>query len=151
MASFKTTSANGSYPYLKETFKGSSNGFKNTTRDAAKVPEDESHQIISSYFIGPRAENLPYFKENIDIILNNLKQARLDYRFDNDAVSLISNPPLVVTSLIKCRISSTRKRKNLQPSRDPRTSLEMQSIRPQRFLAEQAFLSGHLGTRRTCW
>ncbi|KAF5492470.1 putative L-tyrosine/L-aspartate decarboxylase [Colletotrichum siamense] len=85
MASFKTTAANGSYPYLKETLKGSSNGFKNPTRDAATVPEDESHQIISSYFIGPRAENLPYFKENIDIILNNLKQARLDYRFDNDA------------------------------------------------------------------
>ncbi|KAF4919982.1 putative L-tyrosine/L-aspartate decarboxylase [Colletotrichum viniferum] len=85
MASFKTTAANGPSPYLKETFKGSSNGFKNTTRDAATVPEDESHQIISSYFIGPRAENLPYFKENIDIILNNLKQARLDYRFDNDA------------------------------------------------------------------
>ncbi|KAJ0276533.1 hypothetical protein Brms1b_012259 [Colletotrichum noveboracense] len=85
MASFKTTAANGSYPYLKETLKGSSNGFKNPTRDAATVPEDESHQIISSYFIGPRAENLPYFKENIDIILNNLKQARLDYHFDNDA------------------------------------------------------------------
>ncbi|KAI8292985.1 hypothetical protein K4K56_005548 [Colletotrichum sp. SAR 10_98] len=85
MASFKTTAANGSYPYLKETLKDSSNGFKIPTRDADTVPEDESHQIISSYFIGPRAENLPYFKENIDIILNNLKQARLDYRFDNDA------------------------------------------------------------------
>ncbi|KAJ3956201.1 hypothetical protein N0V92_007260 [Colletotrichum tropicale] len=85
MASFKTTAANGSYTHLKEIINGSNNGVKKPTRDTAAVPEDESHQIISSYFIGPRAENLPYFKENIDIILNNLKQARLDYRFENDA------------------------------------------------------------------
>ncbi|KAH0435451.1 pyridoxal-dependent decarboxylase domain protein [Colletotrichum camelliae] len=84
MASFKTTAANGSYTHLKETINGSTSGVKKPTRDAS-IPVDESHQIISSYFIGPRAENLPYFKENIDIILNNLKQARLDYRFENDA------------------------------------------------------------------
>ncbi|KAI0436642.1 pyridoxal-dependent decarboxylase domain-containing protein [Xylaria telfairii] len=40
---------------------------------------DVSHQVISSYFIGPRAENLPYFKENIHIILEELEKARHNY------------------------------------------------------------------------
>ncbi|GAW25936.1 putative pyridoxal-dependent decarboxylase domain protein [Rosellinia necatrix] len=43
------------------------------------ISHDTSHQIISSHFIGPQAENLPYFKENIDIILEELKLARNRY------------------------------------------------------------------------
>jgi hypothetical protein len=41
--------------------------------------EDVSHQIISSHFIGPQAENLLYFKQNIDIILEELRRARNNY------------------------------------------------------------------------
>jgi glutamate/tyrosine decarboxylase-like PLP-dependent enzyme len=41
--------------------------------------DDVSHQRISSYFIGPQAENLSYFKNNIDIILEELKNARNNY------------------------------------------------------------------------
>ncbi|KAI0427025.1 pyridoxal-dependent decarboxylase domain-containing protein [Xylaria sp. FL1042] len=48
--------------------------YNSTTTDG-----DVSHQVISSYFIGPQAENLPYFKENIDIILEELEKARKNY------------------------------------------------------------------------
>ncbi|KAL8819057.1 MAG: hypothetical protein Q9191_007816, partial [Dirinaria sp. TL-2023a] len=41
--------------------------------------EDESHQIISSYFLGPKAENYEFFKKNIIEILDGQKDARLDY------------------------------------------------------------------------
>ncbi|KAI1630536.1 pyridoxal-dependent decarboxylase domain protein [Biscogniauxia mediterranea] len=40
---------------------------------------DVSHQVISSYFIGPQAENLKYFKKKIDIILGEHEQARQKY------------------------------------------------------------------------
>lgn len=49
--------------------------------------EDESHQAISSYFLGPRAENYEYFKKNILEILERHRDARLDY-FPKDGVRL---------------------------------------------------------------
>ena len=49
--------------------------------------EDVSHQAISSYFIGPQAENMPYFKDNITTILDELVAARLKY-FPQDGVNL---------------------------------------------------------------
>ncbi|KAJ0306665.1 hypothetical protein COL516b_004458 [Colletotrichum fioriniae] len=52
---------------------------KNTAYNTKATYEDESHQIISSYFIGPQAENLPYFKKNINIILDELESARKSY------------------------------------------------------------------------
>ncbi|KAJ2990730.1 hypothetical protein NUW58_g2807 [Xylaria curta] len=52
---------------------------KNTAYNSTATHEDVSHQIISSYFIGPQAENLPYFKENIHIILEELEKARKNY------------------------------------------------------------------------
>ena len=47
--------------------------------------EDESHQAISSYFLGPRAENFEYFKKNVLEILEGQRDARLDY-FPRDGV-----------------------------------------------------------------
>ncbi|KAJ3580316.1 hypothetical protein NPX13_g248 [Xylaria arbuscula] len=55
------------------------NGSKNTAYNSAATNQDVSHQVISSYFIGPQAENLPYFKQNIDIILEELEKARKNY------------------------------------------------------------------------
>ncbi|KAI1431521.1 pyridoxal-dependent decarboxylase domain-containing protein [Xylaria sp. CBS 124048] len=52
---------------------------KNTAYNSTNTHEDVSHQIISSYFIGPQAENLPYFKENLNIILDELEKARKNY------------------------------------------------------------------------
>ncbi|RWA14500.1 hypothetical protein EKO27_g597 [Xylaria grammica] len=52
---------------------------QNTAYNSTATHEDVSHQVISSYFIGPQAENLPYFKENIDIILDELEKARKNY------------------------------------------------------------------------
>ncbi|KAF3001603.1 hypothetical protein E8E14_005800 [Neopestalotiopsis sp. 37M] len=40
---------------------------------------DVSHQIISSYFIGPQAENLQYFEDNIHTVLEELRLARNKY------------------------------------------------------------------------
>ena len=47
--------------------------------------EDESHQAVSSYFLGPKAENFEYFKKNILQILEGQRDARLDY-FARDGV-----------------------------------------------------------------
>ncbi|KAK6080365.1 pyridoxal-dependent decarboxylase domain protein [Seiridium cupressi] len=52
---------------------------------------DVSHQVISSYFIGPQAENLPYFEKNIHTILEELRLARTRYfpedgKFINESV-----------------------------------------------------------------
>lgn len=48
--------------------------------------EDESHQKISSYFLGPKAENFEFFKKNILEILEGQRDARLDY-YPRDGVS----------------------------------------------------------------
>lgn len=51
-----------------------------------KQPEDdESHQMISSLFLGPHAENYEYFKSNIIAILEYTRDARLNY-FPEDGV-----------------------------------------------------------------
>ena len=71
-----------------------------SARDTA-VPEDVSHQQISSYFIGPQAENLSYFENNIRTILKELGIARTNY-FGGDGVSsvcLVSSVPFVTVSL----------------------------------------------------
>lgn len=47
--------------------------------------EDESHQIISSYFIGPQAENIEFFKQTVNEILDAQEKARHDY-FPGDGV-----------------------------------------------------------------
>lgn len=57
----------------------------NTAWTNSQPNEDVSHQIISSYFIGPQAENLPFFERNIHIILKELRQARHKY-FPEDGV-----------------------------------------------------------------
>lgn len=52
----------------------------------SKAPEDdESHQMISSLFLGPHAENYEYFKSNIIAILEATRDARLNY-FPEDGV-----------------------------------------------------------------
>ena len=48
--------------------------------------EDESHQTISSYFLGPKAENYEFFKKNLLEILDGQRDARLDY-FPRDGVN----------------------------------------------------------------
>ncbi|EKG20154.1 Pyridoxal phosphate-dependent decarboxylase [Macrophomina phaseolina MS6] len=55
------------------------NGNVFTSGASKKSAEDVSHQAISSYFIGPQAENLTYFKENVNVILDRLKDARVNY------------------------------------------------------------------------
>ena len=38
--------------------------------------EDESHQMISSFFLGPKAENYEWFKKNLIEILEAQRDAR---------------------------------------------------------------------------
>ncbi|KAL8803495.1 MAG: hypothetical protein Q9200_006186 [Gallowayella weberi] len=67
----------------EKTSKHQPNGNLYTT----KAPEDdESHQMISSLFLGPHAENYEYFKRNIITILEATRDARLKY-FPEDGVS----------------------------------------------------------------
>ncbi|KAJ4287512.1 hypothetical protein N0V88_007612 [Collariella sp. IMI 366227] len=51
--------------------------------DSMAVDGDVSHQAISSYFIGPRAENLEEFRNNITTLLDELQKAREMYFSDD--------------------------------------------------------------------
>ncbi|KAI0517404.1 pyridoxal-dependent decarboxylase domain-containing protein [Xylaria bambusicola] len=79
------------------------NAAKNAVYNSATTYKDISHQVISSYFIGPQAENLPYFKENIHIILEELEKARKSY-FPEDGTFIdeqIQNTPAFLASMDK--------------------------------------------------
>lgn len=47
-----------------------------TTKESS---EDVSHQIISSLFLGPQAENMDYFKKNVTAILDAQAASRKSY------------------------------------------------------------------------
>ena len=65
------------------------------------MPEDVSHQQISSYFIGPQAENLGFFEKNIQTILRELGLARTNY-FGDDGVSLFRDPCFAAAPFLLC-------------------------------------------------
>ena len=59
---------------------------------------DKSHEAISSWFIGPQAENYDFFKRNVIAILENQQKARQSY-YPDDGVSLTNRIiPLVITT-----------------------------------------------------
>jgi hypothetical protein len=111
---------------------------------------DVSHQIISSYFIGPQAENLPYFEQNIHTILEELRLARTRY-FPGDGVYLAC-PSLVHTVYLTglCRNSSTRRSSRPLPLKSPWTSLVVLSKRRPTSSVAHPSHSGLLVTRPTC-
>ncbi|KAL8689385.1 MAG: hypothetical protein Q9218_004937 [Villophora microphyllina] len=81
------------FKLAKDTVKGTEDNAKHAEDTAEKAvdgvtgnfyttkpPEDdESHQMISSLFLGPHAENYEYFKSNIITILEYTRDARLKY------------------------------------------------------------------------
>jgi hypothetical protein len=67
--------------------KDKGNVFLSGATDSAGI-NDVSHQAVCSYFIGPQAENMKFFRKNMDAILDQLAQARMNY-FPEDGVSLI--------------------------------------------------------------
>lgn len=50
--------------------------------------QPSSHEIVSSFFIGPKAENMDIFEKNIATILQSVYTARLNYqkKFPKDPV-----------------------------------------------------------------
>ncbi|KAI0161298.1 pyridoxal-dependent decarboxylase domain-containing protein [Xylariaceae sp. FL1272] len=87
---------------------------KATARKAQTTLADTSHQTISSYFIGPQAENLPFFKENISIILEELENARTKY-FPEDGKFIdedIQKSPAFIAATDKMR-NAVRKASNI--------------------------------------
>ncbi|KAE8376158.1 pyridoxal phosphate-dependent transferase [Aspergillus bertholletiae] len=50
------------------------------------VPKISNHDIISSYFIGPKSENMFLFKENISAILDQIVKTRNDYQPDDTEI-----------------------------------------------------------------
>ncbi|KAL2274477.1 hypothetical protein FJTKL_03152 [Diaporthe vaccinii] len=58
--------------------KDKGNVFRSGATDAETV-NDISHQAVCSYFIGPQAENMKFFRKNMDEILNQLEQSRVNY------------------------------------------------------------------------
>ncbi|KAK7709317.1 hypothetical protein SLS64_006229 [Diaporthe eres] len=69
--------ANGLTEDIKLT-KDQGNVFRSGATDAETV-NDISHQAVCSYFIGPQAENMKFFRKNMDEILNQLEQSRVNY------------------------------------------------------------------------
>lgn len=49
--------------------------------------DDDSFNIVNSYFIGPKAANLPDFRVNINTILDELQETRLDYYPEDNVYS----------------------------------------------------------------
>ena len=45
----------------------------------AGPPKISNHDLISSYFIGPKSENLKPFSDNIAVILEQLRKTRDSY------------------------------------------------------------------------
>lgn len=66
--------------------KDKGNVFRSGATDSETV-NDISHQAVCSYFIGPQAENMKFFRKNMDEILNQLEKSRVNY-FPDDGVSL---------------------------------------------------------------
>ncbi|KAI3231206.1 hypothetical protein DTO012A9_8158 [Penicillium roqueforti] len=46
--------------------------------------ENNPHNVISSYFIGPKSENMGNFRANITAILDQIEKTRSDYQPDDD-------------------------------------------------------------------
>lgn len=45
------------------------------------------HNVISSYFIGPKSENMGNFRANITAILDQIEKTRSDYQPNDDVCS----------------------------------------------------------------
>jgi hypothetical protein len=54
------------------------------------IPGKESnpHNVISSYFIGPKSENMGDFRANITAILDQIQKTRSEYQRDDEVCSL---------------------------------------------------------------
>ena len=49
--------------------------------------DDDTFNIVNSYFIGPKAANLPDFRANINTILDELLETRLNYYPEDNVCS----------------------------------------------------------------
>ena len=49
--------------------------------------DDDAFNIVNSYFIGPKAANLPDFRANINTILDELLETRLNYYPEDNVCS----------------------------------------------------------------
>ncbi|KAK0744747.1 pyridoxal phosphate-dependent transferase [Apiosordaria backusii] len=71
---------------------------KTKALSARRQPRDITHEVISSYFIGPRAENLDQFRENITTILDELQLARKNYFEEDVENNFTFIPPSIQSS-----------------------------------------------------
>ncbi|CAH0051282.1 unnamed protein product [Clonostachys solani] len=103
---------------------------------------DISHQIISSYFIGPQAENLDYFEANIHNILEELRNGRTKY-FPQDGkfiTSAIQDTPAFKKSMEKLS-NAVKKAANLLS----RTSIPFWSPRYEGHMCTDMSMASLLG------
>ena len=84
--------------------KDKGNVFRSGATDSAEA-NDISHQAVCSYFIGPQAENMKYFRKNMDGILDQLEQSRVNY-FPEDGVSVIHPQPFEHSTTLLTKSSS---------------------------------------------
>ncbi|KAK0609286.1 hypothetical protein DIS24_g12360, partial [Lasiodiplodia hormozganensis] len=60
--------------------------------------QNSTHNAISAYFIGPKAENLDNFRGNVKIILDELEHARKRYAANNEDPVTLCSPYLLYNS-----------------------------------------------------
>lgn len=58
--------------------------------------QNSTHNAISAYFIGPKAENLDNFRGNVKIILDELEHARKRYAANNEDPVRLCSPRLAI-------------------------------------------------------
>ncbi|KAL8638359.1 MAG: hypothetical protein Q9228_004485 [Teloschistes exilis] len=79
MAKNTVKKAGGAAQDTGDTAKDAVNGVASNIYTTKAPEDDESHQMISSLFLGPHAENYEYFKKNVISILEVTRDARRNY------------------------------------------------------------------------
>lgn len=82
--------------------------------------DTDPHEVISSYFIGPKAENLPVFQENLITILNELKNTRLAYHENDEVCNLPLTDITTFANVVPDRYLSQKKFESLRLSKRSR-------------------------------
>lgn len=112
--------------------------------------DDDTFNIVNSYFIGPKAANLPDFRANINTILDELLETRLNYYPEDNVCSSFPTMSANSTNLDRNGNSLQRKSGDQKSSSRSETILVMWSERFHSFWGSTLFLSGPHGMRATC-
>lgn len=79
--------------------------------------ETNPHEVISTYFIGPKAENISVFQDNFITILKELEKTRLAYHSDDEVCDLPFTDITTFANILPDRYLFQKKFESLIPSK----------------------------------